>query len=455
MVEWALDPTFREARRVEGPVTGPERDFTAKLDLAELPSGQLVHYRVLFRDLDDASIVSAPVAGRLRTAPTVARDVTFIWSGDTAGQGYGISTDFGGMRMYDVMRRARPDFFIHCGDQIYADDPIVPKLVPKRGPVWRNLTTDAKSKVAETLADFRGNFAYNLLDENVRRFNAEVPSLVQWDDHEIANNWYPGRRLRRQLYVDNDATTLSERARQAMFEYTPIRGEPDEPRRIYRSVSYGPSIDLFLLDERSYRGKNTDGLEEEQSASSTMLGKRQLAWFKRALAASKATWKVIATDCPLGLMVSDRGPRGQRTQDGWSNGNGEPHGRELELADLLSFVKRKAIKNLVWLTADVHYAAAYRFDPRRAVFQDFKPFWQFVAGPIHAATFGPNKLDDTFGPEKKFERAPKHVGFGVSPTAGMQFFGAVHVDAKSERMTVSLHDLSGARIYGVELDPER
>ena len=27
---------------------------------------------------------------------------------------------------------------------------------------------------------------------------------------------------------------------------------------------------------------------------------------------------------------------------------------------------------------------------------------EFVAGPLHAGTFGPNELDNTFGPELKF-----------------------------------------------------
>ena len=44
--------------------------------------------------------------------------------------------------------------------------------------LWRNVTTPEKSKVAETLDEFRGNYAYNLLDDNVRRFNAEIPQLV-------------------------------------------------------------------------------------------------------------------------------------------------------------------------------------------------------------------------------------------------------------------------------------
>ena len=59
--------------------------------------------------------------------------------------------------------------------------------------MWRNLVTEEKSKVAETLDEFRGNYRYNLLDEHVRRFNAEVPQYVQWDDHEVTNNWFHER----------------------------------------------------------------------------------------------------------------------------------------------------------------------------------------------------------------------------------------------------------------------
>jgi len=36
-----------------------------------------------------------------------------------------------------------------------------------------------------------------------------------------------------------------------------------------------------------------------------MLGPAQRAWLKRELAASTATWKVIANDLPLGLVVPD------------------------------------------------------------------------------------------------------------------------------------------------------
>src|SRR4029453_3949694 len=48
IVEWATNEAFRDARRVEGPVTGPDEDFTAKTLLGELPAGAHVFYRVRF-----------------------------------------------------------------------------------------------------------------------------------------------------------------------------------------------------------------------------------------------------------------------------------------------------------------------------------------------------------------------------------------------------------------------
>jgi phosphodiesterase/alkaline phosphatase D-like protein len=117
------------------------------------------------------------------------RDVTFVWSGDTAGQGWGINPEWGGMKIYETMRRLEPDFFVHSGDQIYADGPIKERVDLPGGGVWQNLVIPEKTKVAETLDEFRGNYRYNLMDEPLRRFNAGLVQYVQWDDHEVLNNW--------------------------------------------------------------------------------------------------------------------------------------------------------------------------------------------------------------------------------------------------------------------------
>jgi alkaline phosphatase D len=84
--------------------------------------------------------------------------------------------------------------------------------------------------------------------------------------------------------------------------------------------------------------------------------------------------------------------------------DGAPLGREFEIADLLSFIKHAGVRNTVWITADMHYTAAHYYDPNRAVFQDFDPFWEFVSDPLHAGTWAPSDLDNTFGPVALFQK---------------------------------------------------
>jgi alkaline phosphatase D len=231
--------------------------------------------------------------------------VRFLWSGDTCGQGYGINPDIGGMRIYDTMRRLKPDFFIHSGDTIYADNPIPPQIQLPDGQVWKNIVSEAKSKVAETLDEFRGNYRYNLLDAHLRAFHASVPVFYQWDDHEVINNWYPQEILNDPRYTETRVAVLAERSRQAFLEYTPIPESRDESGRIYRKIPYGPLLDVFMLDMRTYRGPNGPNRQESSSSDTALLGPQQLTWLKKELAESRAAWKVIASDMPLGLIVYD------------------------------------------------------------------------------------------------------------------------------------------------------
>jgi alkaline phosphatase D len=80
LVEYAETERFQDPQRVVGPAALPESGYTAKVALTGLPAGQDVFYRVTFLDLGDMKTLSAPVVGRLRTAPVDGRDVTFVWS---------------------------------------------------------------------------------------------------------------------------------------------------------------------------------------------------------------------------------------------------------------------------------------------------------------------------------------------------------------------------------------
>ncbi|MDC3956720.1 alkaline phosphatase D family protein [Polyangium jinanense] len=439
-VEWGTDERLSDARKLEGPVATAENDFTARVELTGLPAGKRIHYRVVFEADDAGHARSEPAVGSLRAPPGPGEDVKIVWSGDTAGQGFGIDVDRGGMKTYASIARLAPDLFIHSGDRIYADNPLPEEIKLDDGSVWKNLVTPAKSKVAETLEEFRGNFAYNFLDEHVRRLHAAVPTIVQWDDHEVRNNWFPGQVLSDPRYKERRASVLAAFAKQAMFEYAPMRQGP-----VHRVLSYGPRVDVFVLDARTFRGSNGPNREEKEPA--VILGQEQIAWLKEALARSVATWKIIACDQPIGLVIPD----GPTAQEGFANGEGPPLGRELEIASILSFLQEKRIRNVLWITADVHYAAAHHYDPSRAKFAKFDPFWELVAGPLHAGTFGPAPLDETFGPEVKFQNR-KQGDPPVGPAGGKQSFGVLAIDGKSGQLRASLHDGDGSEMWGVEIE---
>jgi alkaline phosphatase D len=451
-VEYATTERFADARRVDGPVAGPASAYTARVVLTGLPPGQEIFYRVTFLDLADLRTASLPAAGRFRTAPRDARDVTFTWSGDTAGQGWGIDPAWGGMRLYEVLRRTDPDFFVHAGDLVYADNPLPAEVPLPGGGTWRNVVTEAKAKVAETLDEFRGQYTYNLLDEHVRRFNAAVAQYVQWDDHDVTDNWFPGRRLDADpRYGVKSASVLAARARQAMAEWTPILPHPGDPGRVYRVVHRGPLLDLFLLDPRSHRGPNGENREARLTDAARLLGRTQAAWLASALRASRATWKVVVAGQPLGLVIHDDFRRAWGSDAVAQGDPGPPRGRELELAELLRFIRRHRIRNVVWLAADVHYCATHHYDPARARVSDFDPFYEFVSGPLHAGAFGPNPLDPTFGPRVVFARTP--AAPNAPPTAGHLHFGHVRIEGRTGVLTVSHRDLSGAVLHAIELPP--
>ncbi|UJB45429.1 alkaline phosphatase D family protein [Streptomyces sp. A1-5] len=455
VVQTAATESFRGARTWHGPLLGPGTDFTGVTALHGLPAGEQIHYRVLLADPDHPERAGEPVAGTFRTAPESRgrggrqEGVRFLWSGDLAGQGWGINPERGGYRVYEDMRRRNPDFFLCSGDNIYADNPIQERVTLPDGRIWRNVTTEEKSKVAETLAEFRGAFRYNLLDENLRRFNAQVPTITQWDDHEVHNNWYPGQLLEDDRYRVKDVDVLSARALRAFSEYFPIRTlRPDARGRVYRVLRHGPLLDVFVLDMRRYRNANSPDRQTDDPQG--ILGAEQLRWLKRELSRSRAVWKVIASDMPLGLVVTD----GPANFEAVAQGDpGAPLGRELQIAELLRHIKHQRVTGTLWLTADVHYTSAQHYAPERAAFQDFEPFWEFVSGPLHAGGFPAVKLDGTFGPEQPFIKAPDRAN--VSPAESAQYFGEVDIDGGSGELTVRLRQEGGEVLFTKTLQPGR
>ncbi len=444
VVEWAA---AGRRGRVLGPLVSAGSSFTGLTTLRDLPAGQTIDYQVYFvKELGRGR--SAPRSGRLRTAPRERRSISLLWSGDTCGQGFGVGEPEGahavgsvGFKTYATMAAHEPDLMLHCGDLIYADNPIKPALLLPDGSIWRNKTVPLRSKVAETIDEFRAAYRYNFIDENFAKFHRQVATIFAWDDHEVLNNWHPTELLTDERYSERRVSVLAARAKQAFREYTAIASPT-----IHRVIPYGPLLDLFVLDMRSFRGTNTAGVERSRGRNTDLLGRAQVDWLVEGLRASRATWRIIVSDMPLGLVVRDGFAR-----DALANGEpGPPLGREHEFADLLSRLKRAKVRNTVWLTADVHYTAAHRYNPAAAVFKDFDPFWEFVSGPLHAGSFGPNELDPTFGPELRYRKAPQLEEQRAAPSEGYQFFGKVEI-AASGMMTVTLRDRDDRALWSLDL----
>ncbi len=460
VAEISLDPHFRRSRRVRGPVVTPRTDLTGQIPLRGLPDGRDLYYRLHAEDEHHhhrhhhhghghghghEGAPGAAQVGRLRTASRTPADVRFLWSGDIAGQGWGVNPAYGGFRIADAMIGRDADFFLCSGDNVYADGPVEAEVALPDGSTWHNLVTPEKTKVAETLDEFRGQYRYNLLADNWRAFLARTPILAQWDDHEVLNNWYPGEVLDDDRYGEKRVDVLAARAHRAFHDYVPTAAtSPDPDGRVYRVLHLGPLLDVFVLDMRTHKDPNT--ADRETTSDGGVLGTRQTRWLLRELERSRATWKVIANDLPLGLVIPD----GDLVEGLAQGDDGAPLGREIDIAPVLSGLKRLGIRNHVWLTADVHYTAAHHYSPDRAAYTDFDPFWEFVSGPLNAGAFGPNALDGTFGPRAEFVAAPPHAN--TSPAEGSQFFGEVGIDAGTRALSVTLRDVEGRALFSKTLE---
>jgi len=391
-----LDPA--DTHTVEA-IARADSDFTAQVHLTGLTADTLYRYEVQF--LANRSR-SGLAGGVFRTAPTrtQARTVALIWSGDLAGQRYCRRADVG-FRIFAPMQAFQPDFFVANGDMIYADNDC-----PAQGiePGWRNVPDtfpgigdpgvnwESPTELAEI---FNAHWRYNRSDRHFQRFLASVPQYVQWDDHEVINDFgapwqsyapQPGRAGYRNVVAAGRKSFLD------YHPFDPTTGNVDGARRIFRSFRWGAHVELFILDARSYRSPNTD----RDGNAKTMLGAAQLDWLKEGLVASDATWKIISNDVPLSVPTGSRADEFGR--DAYANGDLDT-GFESELLELVRYMDAKDVRNVVFIATDVHSAAQLRYERDYDGDGDRLLFHELIAGPLSAIKGpGPVPLDATLGP---------------------------------------------------------
>jgi alkaline phosphatase D len=357
-VEYAIDAALSAPAATRATKVAADADYTASITLAGLKPGTTYYYRPVV-----AGKKPGPVS-RFKTAP--ASDdpafVKFAFSGDTR-------QSYQPFAIMDAIRAGDPDFFVHLGDTIYAD---------------RNGT-------ASTLDEFWAKYRTNRDDAPSRRLLAQTSWYVMWDDHEVRDNYGPEH-------------PLAGIGQKAFLDYWPLRHDAAEPKRIYRSYRWGRGLELFLLDNRQYRDR----------AHGSMLGAEQKEWLFEKLAASTATFKVIASSVPLHGGGSDR----------WD-------GFPAERREIFRWIHDKKIEGVLFIAADLHFAAVAR------VARHMK---EIVVGPMAAAL---------------------NV-FAIGYSTEMEFFsnksfnyGTIAIDPKLSppRAEVNICDAAGAVLYKTEIAP--
>jgi alkaline phosphatase D len=277
---------------------------------------------------------------------------------------------------YELMAREDVDFVVNLGDYIYAEA----DHSRKSGTGVRD------DHEARTLAQYRDKYALYRSDAALRSVHAKFPIVSIWDDHEVQDNYAghaPGGGLDPALHY----TAARRRAGyKAFFEAMPFF--PTGSSRIYRALPFGRTVDLIMLDERQYRDDQPCGDATAAPACPefanprAFLGATQMAWAKQRLETSQAAWKVIGNE--VMAMNTKSGPSTYLGFDSWQ-------GYHTEREELLAHLRSKAIKDVVFVTGDIHTFVTGDVRTQDSTGQTVAI--EFVGGSITSAGLGETDLD--------------------------------------------------------------
>jgi len=300
-VNWqvASDPAMQAILQNGSSSTDSSRDYTVKVDITGLPTGNKLYYRFVVDG------VESPV-GAARTLPTGSIESARFAVVSCA------SYPTGYFHVYrEIAARDDIDAVIHLGDYIYeyglgeyatedAED--------------LNRVPDPVTEVT-TLADYRRRHAQYKTDPDSQAMHAAHPMIAVWDDHEVANDhWRRGS--------DNHSrqegrwSRRREEAIQAYFEWMPIRGEArGKKTRIFREFHYGSLLSLIMLDTRMYGRDEQPKLSTDMSDETIdsvlnnrkrrMLGRKQERWLRKSLESARGTtWQVLGQQVLMSTVKS-------------------------------------------------------------------------------------------------------------------------------------------------------
>jgi alkaline phosphatase D len=381
--------------------------------------------------------------GHFRTAPAAGRNaaITFALSGDADALGA-----YNRFQVYDRMAREHNAFNVNVGDTIYSDSEV------------------ADAPPALTVADKWAKYRANLAVANLRKVRAAAAMYNHWDDHEFINDFTRGEH----------GSGIYDAGVQAFRDYMPVTFTPQAG--IYRSFRWGRNLEVFFLDERSFRSAkasadhvcdNPDtgqpdlvpalpqrlrdffGIVEpslKQPAppaclaalddpSRTMLGAAQYARFTSAIKRSRATWKVIVNEVPIQQFYA-------LPYDRWE-------GYEAERLKLVHFLQAN-VRNVLFLTTDDHanLVDTIRYTTLEDAGVSDSGIYDITTGPVATRTFA-REIDDMLGRagtadlvRGAFLKPAPPQGIGMR-CAALDSYSYAQVRVTAKRLRVALKDLNG------------
>jgi len=378
--------------------------------------------------------------GTFVTAPATVTNakVRFGITGDAdATPGADGEPGFNGFQVYAQMASERNDFNINLGDTIYSDSEV------------------GGAPVARTVEEKWAKYRLGLALPALLRLRRSAGLYSHWDDHEFINDFSRAEH----------GAEIFRAGLKAFRDYSPVTYA--SRLGLYRSVRWGKNLELFFLDERTFRSAKAGDacggdlaptapqpvrnafamlapslanpvspacLAAIDDPGRTMLGARQYAAFTTEIKASTATWKVIVNEVPIQQYYA-------LPYDRWE-------GYAAERERLLRFLQTN-VKNVVFLTTDTHanLINEVRYETLGAT-PESSGMWEVVTGPVATNTFA-KEIDSTLGVAGAgtaigalFFKPQPPQGVGMR-CAALDVYSYAQVTVTAQRITIAPRDATG------------
>ena len=332
--------------------TNSSKDYTVKIDVSDLQANTTYYYTFI-------ALGKRSAVGRTKTTPSASANNL------NAALKFGVVScpnyEGGYFNAYNALaERNDLDAIIHLGDYIYEYGTGEYTNLNLKD----SLRVNFPSNELVSIKDYRTRYSLYHLDKDLQRLHQQHLMIAVWDDHEFADNAYETGAENHQAN-EGDWEERKQIAKQVYYEWMPIRGEANGTK-MYRTISYGQLMDLFMLDTRiDGRQKQPASFDEPDDTLNPrkIMSATQYDWLINNLKNSQARWKVIGnqvvfSNVNIGFAAEDPTDYNSISMleslsvDGWE-------GYLLQRNAIIDSLQKNNLKNTVFLSGDSHSSWAF------------------------------------------------------------------------------------------------